>query len=336
MLDNTKLPNGASVNVGDAVCLTCFVRTTRPQRKNHDVLATRAARTLLVLAVSWATWAILFFTPIPYVSKTSFFGYITAFFAFSAIPAIALKETKKWRDGGQGQVLPSPIPSRLLGFRRHVPLLDDGRGVTYRITKGARGPEFRWRFDHGVPADDLMITIMANEHLTRIETELGLPVTFPHLTPAGKEEARKRAEREQPTLEQLQEAAASGDALAKLRLWGRTGEAVTDADQLKIGTYYHLGFDIGRYVRSFEGRQWEGTQFQDDEDNNEHGTWHVFDVAESTTQEGARIGGDEIRTSAAEGSPSVRTIPVSQEEAASVHKALRTSHLAWEVRRQSR
>ncbi|GAA3079025.1 hypothetical protein [Streptomyces glomeratus] len=299
-------------------------------------MAKRAARTLLVLAVSWAAWAVLFFAPIPYVPKTSFFGYITAIFAFFAIPAIALKQTRTWRDGGQGQAHPSPIPPRLLGFSRHVPLLDDGRGVTYRITKGARGPQFSWWFDHGVPADDLMITIKVKEHLTRIETELGLPVTFPYLTPAGKEEARKRAEREQPTLEQLQEAAASGDALAKLRLWGRTGEAVTDADQLKIDTYYHLGFDIGRYVRNFEGRQWEGTQFEDDEDNNEHGTWHVFDVAESTTHEGARIGSDEIRTSAAEGSPSLRTIPASQEEAASVHKAQRAAHLAWEARRQSR
>ncbi|MGW0822562.1 hypothetical protein [Streptomyces sp. NPDC002845] len=299
-------------------------------------MATRAVRTLLVLTASWAAWAVLFFAPIPYVPKSSFFGYITAFFTFFAFPVIALKETKTWRDGGQGQVPPSPIPKRLLGFRRHAPLLDDGRGVTYLITKGAHGPKFSWWYDHGVPADDMMITILAKEHLTRIETELGLPVTFPYLTPAGKEEARKRAEREQPTLEELQETAADGDAPAKFRLWGRTGEAVTDAAQLEVGTYYHLGFDIGRYARSFEGRQWEGTEFQDDEDNNEHGTWHVFDVAESTTQEGARIGSDEIRTSAAEGSPCMRTIPVSQQEADSVHAALRTAHLAWEARRQSR
>ncbi|MBB5929337.1 hypothetical protein [Streptomyces echinatus] len=294
------------------------------------------ARTTLILISAWTFWGILFFAPIPFLPTTSFLGLITAFFTFFALPAFALKETKEWREGGASRGAKSAIPRHLIGFSRHVDLLKDGRGVTYQVAKGPHGPRFTWRFDPGVPANDLMITVLVQEELGRIENELGLPVTFPHATPEGREAARQRAEASRPSVEQLREAAADGDARALERLWSKTGKPITDAAQLKAGTYYHLGYDIGRYVRSFEGRMWEGTEFDDlNDEENGYGTWHVFATAETTRSEGSRVSTEQIRTSAAGGDPDVRLIPASQDEAVRVFEELHVAYVAWDARRKS-
>lgn len=238
-------------------------------------------------------------------------------------------------DAGQSEPA-SSIPDRLLGFTRHVPMLDDGRGVTYTITRGSRGrPEFRWSFDDGVPADELMNSILAQEHLASIETELGLPVTFPHATPEGRAAARRKAADHRPTVEALAKAADRGDRLALFQLWGRTGKPVSDPAQLEVGTYYHLGFDLGRYSGCFAGRKWQGTEFEDDEDDNESGTWYEFDVAASTMTAGARLSGDDMHDSAPTDSPAVRVIPATQQEAARMYRERHEAHVAWEARRRS-
>ncbi|WP_395297283.1 hypothetical protein ACF9IK_30495 [Kitasatospora hibisci] len=296
----------------------------------------KAARSLLVLVGAWAAWALLFFAPIPFMPETSGWGVISALIAFFALPAIALKQTAAWREGGPPQTPSSGVPSRLLGFSRHVPLLSDGRGVTYRITKGPHGPRFTWSFDAGVNADDLSITILAKENLARIEAELGLPISFPHTTPEGRAEAKRRSDATRPSVEQLEEAAAGGDQRARFQLWGRVGTPITDESQLKVGTYYHLGFDIGRYIGSFEGCKWLGTEFENDEDDNPPGIWHEFEVAESTMKGGARYQADEIASRAAEEDPLVRVIPAPQDVAERAYQDRHAAHLAWEARRRSR
>ncbi|MFI7178935.1 hypothetical protein [Streptomyces spororaveus] len=296
----------------------------------------KAARSLLVLVGAIAVWAVLFFAPIPFMPETSGFGVISALIAFFALPAFALKQTTAWREGGPAQTPSSGVPSRLLGFSRHVPLLSDGRGVTYRIAKGPHGPRFTWSFDAGVQADDLSITTLVRENRARIEAELGLPISFPNATPEGSAEVRRRSEASRPSVEQLEEAAAGGDQRAMFQLWGRTGTPVTDESQLKVGTYYHLGFDIGRYIGSFEGCKWLGTEFEDAEDGNMPGIWHEFEVAESTMKAGARYQADEIASGAAEGDPLVRLIPASQDAAERAYRDRHAAHLAWEARRRSR
>ncbi|UGQ13617.1 hypothetical protein LO772_08450 [Yinghuangia sp. ASG 101] len=231
----------------------------------------------------------------------------------------------------------SEIPDRLLGFTRHVPLLDNGSGVTYTIIRGSRGrPEFRWYFDDGIPADNLMSTILAQEHLANIETELGLPVSFPHATPEGRAAARRKAEDHRRTVEALEEAADRGDRQALFQLWGRTGEPVSDPAQLEVGTYYHLGFDLGLYSGCFEGHKWRGTPSEDDEDDNEFGAWYEFDPAESTVAAGVRLSADDIRGSADTGSPALRSLPASQQEAARMYHERHEAHIAADARHQTR
>ncbi|MGW2891882.1 hypothetical protein ACWDDN_42575 [Streptomyces griseoruber] len=306
----------------------------------------KVIRTLAVVLAAWIFWAVLFFAPIPFLPRTNFWGLVTAAVCFFVMPSAALKATQEWRDHGRVKAPKSKIPAGLLGFERHVPFSDDGVGVTFQIVKGQRGPQFVWFFDTGMTPDNLMVTYWVNEELAKIETELGLPVTFRHATPEGRAELDRRDRERQaeiaakvaaayPTLAELQTAAEEGRDFAVLRAWGRSGTPVTDPEQLVVGRYYYLGYDIGRYSGSFEGRRWKGTEFENDEDDNEEGTWFTFTVAQSTVGGDARYSAAEV-TEISDGVATVYAPAVSQQEAARVFDAWRAAHVESEARRRTK
>jgi hypothetical protein len=302
----------------------------------------KAIRTLAVVLAAWIFWAVLFFAPIPFLPRTNFWGLITAAVCLFVMPSVALKATGEWRDHGRVKASESKIPGELLGFARHVPFSDDGVGVTFRIVKGQWGPKFMWVFDTGMAADNLMVTMWVKEELAKIETELGLPVTFRHATPEGRAELDQRDRERQaevaakvaaeyPTLAELQTAAEAGHDFAVLRAWGRSGTPVTDPEQLVVGQYYYLGYDIGRYSGSFKGQRWKGTEFENEVDDNEEGTYFTFTVAQSTGGGDARYSAGEV-TEISDGNAAVYAPSVSQLEAARVFEAWRAAYLESEER----
>ncbi|MGW5434257.1 hypothetical protein ACWET9_45190 [Streptomyces sp. NPDC004059] len=228
-----------------------------------------------------------------------------------------------------------------------MPFSDDGGGVTFRIVNGQRGPQFMWFFDTGMNPDNLMVTMWVKEELAKIELELGLPVTFRHATPEGRAELRERDQERQagiaakvateyPTLAELQTAAEAGRDFAVLRAWGHSRTlVVTDPDQLVVGRYYYLGYDIGRYSGSFEGRRWKGTEFENDEGDNEEGTWFPFTAAQSTGSGDTRYSADEV-TETSDGVATVDAPAVSQQEADRVFEAWRAAHVENKARRRAK
>ncbi|MFF4693619.1 hypothetical protein [Streptomyces sp. NPDC001307] len=84
---------------------------------------------------------------------------------------------------------------------------------------------------------------------------------------------------------------------------------------LVVGRYYYLGYDIGRYSGSFEGRRWKDAEFENDEGDNEEGTWFTFTAAQSTGSGDARYSADEV-TGTSDGVATVYAPAVSQQEAA--------------------
>jgi hypothetical protein len=144
---------------------------------------TKVLRTMLILIAAWGAWLVIFFV-IPGVTLG---GLITAAVTFFAFPIMALKESKAWREAPRKAT--SVIPAALLGFERHVPLMDGGAGVTFRIVRRPSGPEFFWTFDDACGGPSLVLMSLAQEALTEIEKELGLPVSFPDSTARGRESA---------------------------------------------------------------------------------------------------------------------------------------------------
>jgi hypothetical protein len=290
----------------------------------------KAIRTLAVVLATWIFWAVLFFAPIPFLPRTNFLGLITAAVCFFVMPSGALKATREWRDHGRVKAPQSKIPAALLGFQRHVALGDDGMGLTFRIVKGPGGPRFMWFFDPGIDSDTLMTTIRVKEELAKIETELGLPVTFRHVTAEGREERRQRdrerqaetaarAAAERPTLSQLQTAAEAGEDLAALRAWGHAGSPVTDPEELVVGRYYYLGGDVAKYTGS-----------------NEEGTWFTFSPAQGAGGGTARYRADELKEVCDDGTATIYAPAVPKKEAARVFQAFRAAHVEREARQRTR
>jgi hypothetical protein len=112
---------------------------------------------------------------------------------------------------------------------------------------------------------------------------------------------------------------------------GHSGAPVTDPDQLVVRRYYYLGYDVGRYSGSLEGRRWKGTEFENDEGDNEEGTWFTFTAAQSTGSGDARYGADEVMETS-DGVATVYAAAVSQQEAARVFEAWRAAYVENEAR----
>lgn len=84
-----------------------------------------------------------------------------------------------------------------------------------------------------------------------------------------------------------------------------------------------------------EGRRWKGAEFENDEGDNEEGTWFTFTAAQSTGSGDARYSADEV-TGTSDGVATVYAPAVSQREAARVFEAWRAAHVENEACRRAK
>lgn len=67
---------------------------------------------------------------------------------------------------------------------RHVAFYDDGLGALFELRVVNGQARWRWRYHTGVP-ETLDTTILTQVTISDLETELGLPLTFPHMQRKG-------------------------------------------------------------------------------------------------------------------------------------------------------
>jgi hypothetical protein len=208
-------------------------------------------------------------------------------------------------------------------FQRHVALDGNGLGATFkRVTDSQGKAQWTWSYDSGLRDD--FHTMMATERaITLLEKELGLPLTWPMYDPDA-----PKPKRVEPTPDErrvkLRERLAKdpNDVNAQSQLWTLDGSPISP-DDLIVGHIYSISFDLGIFLRSFVGLQWEGyPEFADDP--GEHDEWFEFEGAESEGGGGARINRADWF---------VRQIPADQEEARPVFDELRARHLLWKAQR---
>jgi len=175
-------------------------------------------------------------------------------------------------------------------FHRHVAMDKDGRGASFSLLSDSHGnTKWTWRYDSGL-ADNLHTYMKTQEALTALEIELGMPLTFPFLHPDAKKESQeqlKQSEEAESRSRKLRdkEIANAPDLSKKahrdalLRVWAEKGGDVSP-DELVLGNFYYMGYDMGKYVRTFQGHQWDGfPEFADDP--GEFDTWYVFENSDS-------------------------------------------------------
>jgi hypothetical protein len=221
---------------------------------------------------------------------------------------------------------------------RHVSLYNDGLGATFYLFRNVDGRHrWQWSYDHGVP-DDLNTSLATHLAITDIEKELNLPLTYPQHDP-NRPKARKKPptpEEREAKLRELEDKAAGGDLVAKVRLWGMQGEPVTQPEALRLGYYYHVGFDIARYVGSFEGRRWDGFPDLEDDEENVHNIWYKFDASECAPEDvgkgGVRFTKSDFMPRGVEGDEakySVSEIPAPVEEIQETFEKCRQRYQEW-------
>ena len=211
-------------------------------------------------------------------------------------------------------------------FRRHVPLANNGTGAFFKLVKKSDGSTtWTWDFDSGL-IDNIHTYLSVYEAITKLEIELDLPLTWPHLHPDAKQEFAL----EQPTREAEQaqrdkhiaenpDWSSRYDRAALIRVWAAGGSEVLPT-HLIVGAHYWVGFDIGIYKRKFDGHQWDGyPEFADDP--GEFDTWFVFENSESEANgEGVRINSSDW---------SVKTLAAPDEDIKKMFQTLRENYTPW-------
>lgn len=209
-------------------------------------------------------------------------------------------------------------------FARHISLTRDGKGATFEMRMIDGRPDWRWTYDSETP-DNSFTMIATEQAITEMEVELGLPLTF---SKRGTSRS-KVGDGGKRSLVELERAAAEGDDVAQVQHWFATGVPVHTADELAVGTFYCLAFDLARYERSFTGRRWEG--FPDLDDEPEVALWHAFEPAEASRDSlgkaGVRYRDSDVRSRA---KTSVVVPRATQAEVERVFDRRRAAHLEWE------
>ncbi len=211
-------------------------------------------------------------------------------------------------------------------FRKHMPLSNDGSGAFFKLVQKSDGSKnWTWDYDSGL-VDDLNTWMNVHEAITKLEISLGLPLTWPHLHPDAKEkfaEEQPQREAEQKVIDR--EIAKNPnwnsryDRAALVRVWAKDGVEVAPND-LKVGKYYYVGFDIGIYKRKFNGHQWDGyPEFIDDP--GEIDTWYVFENAEGEQNgEGVRVSASDL---------GIKTLAANEDEIHKMFELIRANYSPW-------
>jgi hypothetical protein len=178
--------------------------------------------------------------------------------------------------------------------------------------------------------------------ITAIETELGVPLTWPPREDI-RTEAGKQADR-QANIDRLRKEGEQGDIRSEIGYWGWVGEPVTDPRELVEGLIYHLGFDLAIYRGLLHGPKWDGLPATDDiarPEELEDRDWYMFEGADILVGEQPR---PSIRFAPERFTPEplkeggtyvhVRTIPASQSEAMAAFEWERADHLRWDRERK--
>ena len=211
-------------------------------------------------------------------------------------------------------------------FRRHMPIAHDGKGAFFKLLQKSDGSTtWTWDYDSGL-IDNLYTMIGVQEAVTKLEIELGLPLTWPTLHPDAKKNfAAEQSIRESEQAlrdEQIAENPdwdSSYDRAALVRVWASRGSVVSP-NELVVGKYYHVGFDIGIYKRKFKGHQWDGyPEFADDP--GEIDTWYVFENAEEVAgSEGVRVNAEDWY---------IKTLAATDDEIERMFKVRRANFTPW-------
>lgn len=211
-------------------------------------------------------------------------------------------------------------------FRRHMPLAPDGKGAFFKLVKKSDGSTtWMWDYDSGL-VDNINTWMSVHEAITKLEMELGLPLTWPDLHP----DAKKKSAAEQPIREAEQalkdkeiaknpDWSSRYDRAALVRVWAAGGSEVPPSE-LIIGEYYYVGFDIGIYKRKFDGFQWDGYPEFDD-DPGEFATWYVFENAEG------EVSGEGVRVNPSDWG--IKKLAASDEEIRKMFQILRENYTPW-------
>jgi len=211
-------------------------------------------------------------------------------------------------------------------FRRHMPLAPDGKGAFFKLVQKSDGSTtWTWDYDSGL-VDNLNTFITIHEAITKLEMELGLPLTWPDMHPDSKKKfADERPKREAEQAAKDREIAKYPDwdlshhRAALVRVWAEGGSEVPP-EVLIEGKYYYVGFDIGIYRRKFEGHQWEGyPEFADDP--GDFDTWYVFENAEG------QVNGEGVRLNFADWG--VKSLDATDDEIQRMFKVLRDNYTPW-------
>jgi hypothetical protein len=207
-----------------------------------------------------------------------------------------------------------------------LPLAPDGKGAFFKLIRRIDGSTtWTWDYDSGL-IDNLSTFMNVHEAITKLEMELGLPLTWPDLHPDAKRKfAEAEPEREAEQAQRDKEIAKNPDwesrydRAALVRVWAANGTEVSP-EELIVGEYYHVGFDIGIYRRKFQGHQWDGyPEFSDDP--GDFDTWFVFENAEGEGN------GDGVRIQASDWG--VKTLAATDEEVKRMFQILRANHKPW-------
>lgn len=211
-------------------------------------------------------------------------------------------------------------------FRRHMSLSSDGKGALFSLVRKSDGStNWLWEYDSGL-ANNLNTFMSVHEAITKLEMELGMPLTWPDLHPNAKKkfaEAQPAREAEQAQIDK--EIAKNPDwdssygRAALIRVWASKGKEVKPSE-LVVGNYYHVGFDIGIYKRKFDGNQWDGyPEFADDP--GEFDTWYVFENADG------EVGGEGVRVCSSDWG--IKTLAATEVEIDKMFKILRANYKPW-------
>ena len=207
-----------------------------------------------------------------------------------------------------------------------MPLSPDGKGAFFKLVQKSDGSTtWMWDYDSGL-VDNINTWMNVHEAITKLEMELGLPLTWPDLHP----DAKKKSASEQPTREAEQalkdkeiaknpDWSSRYDRAALVRVWAAGGSEVPPSE-LIVGEYYYVGFDIGIYKRKFDGFQWDGyPEFADDP--GEFATWYVFENAEGEGNgEGVRVNPSDW---------GIKKLAASDEDIRNMFQILRENYTPW-------